>query len=695
MRSSYRIKTILVRVHEGCHQVHTAAALIHTHPTSGRKKTSMKRLNHSLVLAAVISRMLLLPTNAADTRSTVFEDRSGTERGHHLEVKAISSPALVSEEESFNVFVTAVDEEGVGSIEVVFNDQKVSIKGNGQRFVTGMALFTARPPAGERGLNEISASVLSADGRTRGVAQIKQVDLTGPEGSRVPLPMPDFRDRLAEVEYPALTGAVANAEWPVNDRGFDTRPWWTRWEENNGPKPFDWTGLVEPGVTGITKDGKVLEAWLELYPHVGANLVWAELNPNLGVKDPWGMQVGVVTHLAYPNWTAAMKDELHVAVYHAWKYLHDGATSFGGPVLPAIAKNQMILKDKEGAKTLLSHDDAWKLYLATVAHSLAVELGGFVPWSIVNDKASDLAVLLNAATMFNHIGGMSWYVSDVAVRSESGYFIHDVLPAPPTLNFEFMLANDMIRPDHTRTIARYFDWGRKALFHSGRHIHAIGNIEDGRDAQSAQAYWGYRGASPAAQIMKGTYYTEPAPWTFVDPNRHSWVIGCPGASYFTQQTMRAVNIPVQVGNVGNTLHTTPFFWTIGATLSHGDDLYHDGGAPSTPPFPSKWFLLPMATYNDWFYGAGQLGPFGLGNVSRQSAIEIPLAALSDELIQRYCVDKAAGATHADGSVADFFQYEHLANPFYKVTYYTVAQLEALNLWSKLDAKAVALGFCAP
>lgn len=663
----------------------------------------MKRLNHSLVLAAVVSRMLLLPINAAEIRPTVSEYRSGAARGHHLEVKALSAPGLVSEDESFNVFVTAVDERGVGSIEVEFNDQKVSINGYGQRFVTGLALFSARPTAEIRtdlsarghGPNEISASVISADGRTRGKTQWKRVGLAGPEGSRVALPMPDFRERLAEVNYPIITGAVANADWPVNVRGFDTRPWWTKWVEHNGPKPFDWTGLVEPGVTGIAKDGKVLEAWLQLYPHVSANLVWAELAPKLGVKDPWGMPVGVVTHLSYPNWTDAMKGELHIAVYHAWKYLHDGAASFGGPDLPAIAKNQMTLKDKEGAQTLLSHDDAWKLYLATVAHSLAVELGGFVPWSIVNDKASDLAVLLNAATMYDYIGGKSWYVSDVAVRSESGYFIRDVLPAPPTLNFEFMLANDMIRPDHTRTISRYFDWGRKELLHTGQHQYAMGNIGDGRDAQSAQAYWGYRGASPAAQIMKGTYYTEPAPWVVIDTFRKSWVVGCIGTSYFTQQTMRAVNIPVQVGNAGNTVHTTPFFWTIGAALSHGDDLYEDGGAPSTPPFPSKWFLLPMATYNDWFYGAGKLGPSGIANVGRQPLIEIPLAALSNELIQRYCVDKAAGATHANGSVADFFQAEHLGNQPYQVTYYTVAQLEALKLWQKLDAKAVALGFCAP
>ena len=166
-------------------------------------------------------------------------------------------------------------------------------------------------------------------------------------------------------------------------------------------------------------------------------------------------------------------------------------------------------------------------------------------------------------------------------------------------------------------------------------------------------------------------------------------------SCFTQQTLRAVNIPVQAGNVGNTPHTSPFFWTIASTLSHGDDLYSDGGSPSTPSFPSKWFLLPMAVYNDWFYGNGIMGPNGSGNVSRQPGIEIPLKALSDELVQRYCADKAAKATHANGSVADFFRYEYLGNPPYKVTYYSVPQLEALNLWPRLHAKAVALGFIAP
>jgi hypothetical protein len=49
--------------------------------------------------------------------------------------------------------------------------------------------------------------------------------------------------------------------------------------------------------------------------------------------------------------------------------------------------------------------------------------------------------------------------------------------------------------------------------------------------------------------------------------------------------MRAVNIPViaDVGNVGQTPHAAPFFFTIGYTMSYGDDMYRTISYRPTAP----------------------------------------------------------------------------------------------------------------
>ncbi len=469
----------------------------------------MKTHRHLILLAVCLGGMGSL--HAAGERVKPSRACPPSVRGHHLEIKALAAPGMVDPHERFNTFVTAVDERGVGFIDVEFNDQKVRIDGKGERFVTAIAVFSARPPGVPRvdntsrtdTLNTLRATVVAVDGRTRGAPRIKQVGVEGPEATQATEPMADFRERLADINYPAITGATANASWNVTPLSVDLRPWWTKWVEKGGPQHWNWAGHVEPGITAIGEDGKVLRAWLDLHPNVASNLVWAELDPTLGSKDPWGMPAGAVTHLSYPYWTDFMKYQLNIAVFRAWQYLNSGAASFNGTPLPPIAKNRMTLADHEGSTTLLNRDDAWNLYLGTVAHSLAVEIGGFVPWSITNYKLSDLSVLLNAVTMYDHIGGLSWYVTTTETRSASGYFVHQVLPAPPVVNFNFMLEHDMIRPDHTRTITRYFDWGRKAFYHTGVRLDPKGKVQDGTDAFSAEAYWGYRGATPASQVQKG------------------------------------------------------------------------------------------------------------------------------------------------------------------------------------------------
>jgi hypothetical protein len=70
------------------------------------------------------------------------------------------------------------------------------------------------------------------------------------------------------------------------------------------------------------------------------------------------------------------------------------------------------------------------------------------------------------------------------------------------------------------------------------------------------------------------------------------------------------------------------------------------------------------------------------NLGRR-VVDLAIQYQSDVLLDCYCKDTAAHLDHASGQVYG------MLNPFY-----TLAELEAMQLWDKLAAKAEAVNFCA-
>jgi len=64
-------------------------------------------------------------------------------------------------------------------------------------------------------------------------------------------------------------------------------------------------------------------------------------------------------------------------------------------------------------------------------------------------------------------------------------------------------------------------------------------------------------------------------------------------------------------------------------------------------------------------------------------VDLAVSHLSDALVFHYCTDKLNGLDHASGQVFQLFQKHG----------YTVAELEATNLWDRLAATAQATGQC--
>ncbi len=102
-------------------------------------------------------------------------------------------------------------------------------------------------------------------------------------------------------------------------------------------------------------------------------------------------------------------------------------------------------------------------------------------------------------------------------------------------------------------------------------------------------------------------------------------------------------------------------------------------AITDPQYSMSELLIDEAKYDAWF-GSGVSAADKLKNVGKRTQ-ELAIQYLPNYILRAYCNDKAAGRTHASGSVKEAFPS------------YTVAQLEADHLWSNMDAKITSLGGC--
>ena len=95
----------------------------------------------------------------------------------------------------------------------------------------------------------------------------------------------------------------------------------------------------------------------------------------------------------YLLWDQSRKDDLHSAF--------DAAVAHQPTGLQDPPHNQLQLADDQGARTVLSPHDAWRIYATTVAQSLAVEIEKRVPWSIAGTPANELAILFDSRQFFS------------------------------------------------------------------------------------------------------------------------------------------------------------------------------------------------------------------------------------------------------------------------------------------------------
>jgi hypothetical protein len=383
-----------------------------------------------------------------------------------------------------------------------------------------------------------------------------------------------------------------------------------------------------------------IKTWLYAQQQICAALLWEDAT---GVK-------------AFNAWPSNRQEDLVQAFTRAWT--GQKSTAIDPP------PNLVTLADNAPIDTVIPAESAWALFRDLVAWSLAVELSGQLSWSITTYTPAELYSLFDSETTFRwnaQYGGYRFIIAHGAV-----------IPAPPDVALAFLAQNGIISYSALNSVEWLVDWCH----------HNLSHFLGGTKTIDYQDQWQYRGFPPLTRVIGGTLSTQN------DGVKHR-TAGCHGTAGLFHSLLRVINIPAfKVQQQGTELstgatanHATVSFPSIDKWLTHGDDPYSRGWPSVNPETSSSALLISTKQYAAWF---GQnldeeLREHGVG----RQPIELALKNLSNFLLEEYCADQKSGATHANGKVAQFFS-----------GLYTVAQLEAMNVWGKMDAKIAALGGCA-
>ncbi len=403
----------------------------------------------------------------------------------------------------------------------------------------------------------------------------------------------------------------------------------------------------------ITPD---VHSWLNAHPTVRDAIVW-ELNDIYYTKLP------------YTSWPSTRKQALTQAFYLAYHRFPSGLKDPPPNINPYASPTNITL----------SADNAWALYLAHVAHSLALEIRGDVPWSLTTMATKELAILFDSREYFTAVGGNGGY-------TYNPWLLGDVLPSPPDVVYAFLKANNIpqgIPPYLTpsaRTIysARYQSVAQLLEWCGDRMSHyqaGAGTYVD---------YWQYNGPAPVSRVIAGTvcatYPSASAPDGLV---RH-WTAGCHGTGGFLRAVCRCMNIAAEISK--KNYHSQTHFIALGAWLDHDDNPYNSFARRSLAlignsdlTYPAYLLLVPDATYNTWFDPT-------LSDAQRQANVgrrvaELALQYLPFGLLWARYIDQLQGNAPANSLV-----FSNLS-----IHGYTLAQLDSYDLWNRMDAKIAACG----
>lgn len=380
---------------------------------------------------------------------------------------------------------------------------------------------------------------------------------------------------------------------------------------------------------------------------------WLTAHPDVRDAIKWD---NVYSSIAYDEWPDRAKAELNDAF--------DLAVQLLSIPLTDPPPNQIVQGDDDLVRTLLKRDHAWPLYLANVAHSLAVEIMGWVKWSVVDYPAEQLDVLFDSRSMFH------WNHDEQLF--EIHFDPHGVaVPPPPAFAYKFLVEGNLIADNHLKSIARLLDWCRWNMSHDSGQYEASNMVD----------HWQYRGFAPVSRVVGGTVYIKNE-----NAGRKHYTAGCHGTVGFLRSVLRTLNIPVAYRKAHR--HAVPHFLSVNKFLSHGDDPYGKL-AKSTEPFPAEELLIDNTTFQRWF-GPGVPDHETENNVGRR-VVELAVEHPPDYLLWLHCKDEKANRSPEDSLV--FLKEADNQSGAWLSRHFSMDELNQKRLWERLRQKVKRRGGC--
>ena len=143
-----------------------------------------------------------------------------------------------------------------------------------------------------------------------------------------------------------------------------------------------------------------------------------------------------------------MKAQLRQAWVDARAWYANGMTGFAGTFVEDPPPNQDFPEEDGPFRTVFDGPtQAWPLFLAQVAHCLAVEIGGWVPWTLRDYDPEALKQLLSAFEVFKYDqeDDGPWDAVYPGGYVLGGWSNNEfVTPSHATFTFSFLKQNNLI-----------------------------------------------------------------------------------------------------------------------------------------------------------------------------------------------------------------------------------------------------------
>ncbi len=326
---------------------------------------------------------------------------------------------------------------------------------------------------------------------------------------------------------------------------------------------------------------------------------WLSLNPNVASAIKWQFQPANMSNsyappaetdkIAWASWSQTQKDDLNQAYLDAKAWLAQGAPQAAMPIDglsdEPVNQNFQSSIDTITVSEWVTPAYMWKLYVAHVGFSLALEITQTVPWRLAGDTDETLRYLFDSSVMAWYLpngnygmgtyGGANFPPLRANNRPQTAF-------APPMWTYPFLRQAGLVGATRLETIGNVLQWMRLDLWHF------FGTDDFG----NFNAIWQYRGWVPLSKIVNGTVDANNPGYGF-----QHWTAGCHGSVAFLHEVLRSVNVPVQPVWVAG--HELAYFTSEKLYLDHGDDPYNQV-VKSHPESSVLLLLIDEPTYESWF-----------------------------------------------------------------------------------------------